>query len=399
MAASANWQCADCDTFNDPEDASCEGCGGTRRSARKNPRTSTPSRTPSAPRTSAPKPPSAARPEPTAAAGPKSGAKPAAGSTGKAAAKRPGASGPPASWQCSLCDTNNARTDLSCIACGTAWKAAVKKPPPPKPSSTAKPSKASKPREPSASSHAPSAGGTGAPKKAAPRRTPPRKPAPKPASATSSTPRTAPRAAGASGASRPRREEAVFFPSAPTTGYRPTATPASPTPAPPVAPRPAYVPRPVPPRRTPAKKKSGCFSGCFGLVVVFGLLSLAGRACDSFGSGDPSNDDARTVRSTPCPERIAAQLPGGTGAELVEAFRTENKQITLCRTASGSLYYFGEFSDGREKGIAMKAEETGDGYTARNDPYRYEVHDGVVTIYRSGGRIGEENLTPEPSPS
>ncbi|MFE7645954.1 hypothetical protein [Streptomyces phaeoluteigriseus] len=159
------------------------------------------------------------------------------------------------------------------------------------------------------------------------------------------------------------------------------------------------MPRPVPRRRAPAKKKSGCSSGCLGLVVVFGLLSLAGRACDSFDSGDSSKDDARTVQSTPCPERIAAQLPGGADAELVEAFRTKNKQITLCRTASGSLYYFGEFSDRREQGIAMKAEETADGYTARNDPYRYEVHDGVVTIYQSGRQIGEESLTPEPSPS
>ncbi|WP_454315811.1 hypothetical protein [Streptomyces phaeoluteigriseus] len=158
------------------------------------------------------------------------------------------------------------------------------------------------------------------------------------------------------------------------------------------------MPRPVPPRRAPAKKSSGCFKGCFGLIVVLGLLSLAGRACDVEG-GDSSNDGGRTVGSTPCPGRIAAQLPGGTDAELVEAFRTKNKQITLCRTGSGSLYYFGEFSDRREKGIAMRAEETGDGYTARNDPYRYEVHDGVVTIYQSGRRIGEESLTPLPSPS
>ncbi|MEU6271788.1 hypothetical protein ABZ871_05090 [Streptomyces populi] len=160
-----------------------------------------------------------------------------------------------------------------------------------------------------------------------------------------------------------------------------------------------YVPRPVPPRRAPAKKESGCLGGFFGLVVVFGLLALAGKACDSFDSGDSSNNGERTVQPTPCPERVAAQLPGGTNSELVEAFRTKNKQITLCRTASGTLYYFGEFSDRREKGIAMKAEDTGDGYTANNAPYRYEIHDGVVTIYRSGRQIGEENVTPEPSPS
>ncbi|MFI0808589.1 hypothetical protein [Streptomyces echinatus] len=58
-----------------------------------------------------------------------------------------------------------------------------------------------------------------------------------------------------------------------------------------------------------------------------------------------------------------------------------------------------EFSDGREKGIAMRATATGKGFEARNGEYRYVVRGGVVTIYRSGRRTGAEDLTPEPSPS
>ncbi|MET9732512.1 hypothetical protein ABZZ79_18245 [Streptomyces sp. NPDC006458] len=192
----------------------------------------------------------------------------------------------------------------------------------------------------------------------------------------------------------------MFFPPSSTTGYRP-GTPAPPHPSPAPTPTPPPWVRPAPPR--PAKKKNGCVSGCFGLLMVFALLTLIGRGCsadwDTSGGGPDSDATADTRGATACPERIAAELPDGSGAELVEAFRTGNKQITLCRTGSGSLYYYGEFSDGREKGIAMKAERTGSGYVAHNGPYRYEIHDGVVTVYQSGRQIGEEDLTEEPSPS
>ncbi|MFF4156461.1 hypothetical protein [Streptomyces sp. NPDC001678] len=140
---------------------------------------------------------------------------------------------------------------------------------------------------------------------------------------------------------------------------------------------------------------------CLGAVVIGIVLLLAGRSCISAldsDSGTPDSPDTRTGTAAPCPTRIADKLPSSDGAELVKAFRTTNKQITLCRTSGGKLYYFGEFSDQREPGIAMPAERTSDGYEASNPPYRYDIHDGVVTIYKSGTEIGQEELTPEPSP-
>jgi hypothetical protein len=38
----------------------------------------------------------------------------------------------------------------------------------------------------------------------------------------------------------------------------------------------------------------------------------------------------------------------------------------------------------------MRAEETSDGYEARNDPYTYRIDGDTVTIYRDGSRIGRE---------
>lgn len=367
MATSANWRCADCDTYNEPAEASCTICGGTRRNG-----------TPHA--------------EPAAS-------KPAAARSGAARspAKRPGAARPSADWRCSKCDTNNARTDLFCIVCGTSWKAAAKKKTVPTPSA-----------------------GKSAAKKSASRTTSPERPTPKrtPYSGSPSRDRTTPRASpsgpprtstpssgartsyGTPRSSTPPGEggTGLFTPSSSTSGYRPTTpgpgTPFVPTPAPPATPHPA-------PRRstTTPSKDSNRLGGCVGIILLCGLLGLLTRGCGSpFDSSDP---DGSTPGSTApaCPGRIAAELPGGDGAELVEGFRTENKQITLCRTTAGSLFYYGEFSDRREKGIVLDAEVTSDGYEASNTPYRYVIHSGLVTIYRSGTQIGEERLAPDPSPS
>lgn len=194
----------------------------------------------------------------------------------------------------------------------------------------------------------------------------------------------------------------MFFPSTGTTGYRPTA-PHTPVTPPVHTPPPLYTPPPGPRYTTPPRpaKSGGRLRGCFGLLVGFFLLSALVRGCDGLldsGGSDSDGNDGTTVAAT-CPDRIAAELPDGDGAELVQAYRTKNKQITLCRTTSGSLYYYGEFSDGREQGIAMEAEETSDGYEARNGEYLYVIEGGVVTIYQSGTQIGEEDVTPEPSPS
>jgi hypothetical protein len=385
VVASANWRCADCDTFNGPAEASCTVCGEARRDSAA----SAASKTPRTPRASeAAKAPAASKPAAKKASAP------------RPPAKRPGSAGrPTADWRCSECDTYNARTDVSCLTCGTSWKAAAKKGTPKSPKS---------PKSPK-----PSPSGDASAKKTAPRKppakeSPPRSGAGSTGTSSTSRPRPASSRPGTSGAStrrttaassgtRPRTEEGVFFPSSPSTGYRP-ATPAT-APVPP-RPAPVYAPPPRPVYTPPRKSKSsGCVGGCVGFVVLLFLLGLFAKGCDgAFDSSDSGGTNDTTVAAT-CPARIADQLPDGDGAELVEAFRTSNKQITLCRTTSGTLYYYGEFSDRREAGIAMEAEQTSEGYEARNGPYRYEIHGNVVTIYQSGTQIGEEDLTPEPSPT
>lgn len=377
MVASANWRCADCDTFNGPKEPSCTVCGETRRDSAAS---------------TAPKPPGAAKAS--------SASKPAAKKTGapRPPAKRPGGAGrPTADWRCPECDTFNARTDVSCLTCGTSWKAAAKKGTPKSPKSSSSgdaTAKKTAPRKPAKKSPPRSgAGSTGARSTGASSASGPRPASSRPGTSGTSARRTS----TASSGTRPRTGEGVFFPSSPSTGYRPTAPTA---PVPPPRPAPVYAPPPRPVYTPPRKSKDrGCVSGCVGVVVLLFLLGLFAKGCEgAFDSADSGGTNDTGVAAT-CPTRIAAELPDGDGAELVEAFRTSNKQITLCRTTSGTLYYYGEFSDGREPGIAMKAEQTSEGYEARNGPYRYEIHGKVVTVFQSGRQIGEEDLTPEPSPT
>ncbi|MGY3678980.1 hypothetical protein [Streptomyces sp. TE33382] len=337
--AGANWRCTACDEFNGGAAKACQACETAR---------STP------------------------------------------AARKPSPARPPGDWTCLKCNVNHLREDLSCLACGTGWRAATKKATPKKPP-------ARKPAAKSPAEKTTTAKETTAAKRTTAR---PKATTTKRSSGGPDTPSDG--RATTRGATRPKPPPAeVFYPSA-TAGYAPPpATPAAPPPT-----TPAYVPPYVPPGRpfyrTPEKtsKGKGCGLGCLGAIAVLFLLPMAASSCDgSFDSDSPGSRTQVSPTAGTCPERISEAIPSGRGAELVEAFRTKNKQITICRTSSEDLYYYGEFSDQREPGIAMRAEEIPGGYEARNDPYLYRIKGDTVTIYQNGTRIGRESLTSEPSPS
>ncbi|WP_221179423.1 hypothetical protein [Streptomyces botrytidirepellens] len=299
---------------------------------------------------------------------------------------------------------------MSCLVCDTGWKAATKprapKPPTtPTASKTAKTAKTGKTAKAAKATPKPpgSAKRTGTSTPYRPTRPGTTRSAP--SGGRPSAPRTSP----------PHREPSDLFYAPPGDGFvgytpgRRDTTPTAPPPSPPPPPyRGAASPRPRG-GGAPSSEGKSCLKGCLTLFVLGFVLQALVKGCDlpdtwNGSSGDPKPSSSAGA-SGPCPERIASELPSGDGAELVEAFRTQNadssntKNILLCRTTGGDLYYFGEFADQREKGIAMPAKRTDDGYLAENEPYRYHIHDGVVTITRNGTRIGEERLVKAASPS
>ncbi|WP_369147183.1 hypothetical protein [Streptomyces sp. R44] len=351
MAGSAKWRCKDCGSNTGPGETPCGICGSTRKD---------PIAPPAAP----------SRP----------------------AAKRPSPARPSGDWQCRACRATNPARRLDCVGCGKSWKTsgepAPKKTAPKKtpPKTTAK---KTTPTTPKTTAKKTTTAKATPPRMTPPRTTPPKKAAPR---------KTAPPRTGGSTA----RPTGVFYPPPPTTGY--TAPPPRATTAPPYTPPPRYTPPPYtpPPYRPPARKSKGCLYSCLGVVgglVLLGIVqSVVIGSLDSGGADDPKPTSSAGGTGTACPSRIASALPSGDGATLVEAFRTDDHRITLCRTAAGKLYYYGEFRDQREAGIAMPAKKTGDGYEANNSPYRYVISGSTVSIYKSGSRIGREELTPEPNP-
>ncbi|MFE9741469.1 hypothetical protein [Streptomyces sp. NPDC006477] len=352
MAGSAKWKCKDCGSNTAAGAAPCGICGSTRKD------------------------PIAAAPAPS-----------------RPAAKRPSPARPSGDWLCTVCRATNPSRRLDCVGCGKSWrtsggpaskkttpkpttaKPTTAKPATPKPATTkATPSKATPPRP-------------GTTRKTAPKRPTPKRPVPPRTGTTGGT------GAGATGLLYPPPSSTGYTPAPPRTTPPPRRTPPTYTP-------PVYTP----PYRPPAKKKSnGCMVGCLSVVgglVLLGILNGGITAIvSSLDEADPTPTTSTGPTAAACPSRVASTLPSGEGATLVEAFRTDDHRITLCRTTAGKLYYFGEFRDGREKGISMPAKKTSDGYEARNSPYRYVIDGGTVSVYKSGSRIAHEELTPEPSPS
>ncbi|MFG2842836.1 hypothetical protein ACGF12_06620 [Kitasatospora sp. NPDC048296] len=142
--------------------------------------------------------------------------------------------------------------------------------------------------------------------------------------------------------------------------------------------------------------------------MLFGPIVL--RSCaNAFDAGNRTGPSATSTTGEQasgspdsaafCPPRIAEELPESGKTTLVAAYRTKDKQITLCRTAAGNLYYYGEFTGRPNTGIAMPAIQTTDGFTARNGAYKYEISGDTVVITVDGRQLGREDLTRIESPS
>ncbi|ASU84190.1 hypothetical protein CDO52_16575 [Nocardiopsis gilva YIM 90087] len=131
--------------------------------------------------------------------------------------------------------------------------------------------------------------------------------------------------------------------------------------------------------------------------------SGAGAARPAAPAPTPGGDDERASSApdeSDCPARIARLFPQPEEGTLVEAFMSADKLITLCRTESGRLFYYGEYYAEPESGTLVPAEVTDNGYVAESGPFRYEISGDEVVVFRNGEELSRDMLMPltEPRP-
>lgn len=134
-------------------------------------------------------------------------------------------------------------------------------------------------------------------------------------------------------------------------------------------------------------------------AVALGAVGLAVLAAAWLGPGEEEDGGPGRAadRPRPCPDTVAALLPGDAAASLVESFETERHRIVLCANDAGELSYFGEYLDGSADPVVVPALRTPDGYTAVSGRTRYEIVDGqVVVTGRGGAEIARHDLVEAP---
>lgn len=133
-------------------------------------------------------------------------------------------------------------------------------------------------------------------------------------------------------------------------------------------------------------------------MALYVLLQLVSGVVSAFGPDllrSVVTTESRPKTPAPrlaCPDRVSERLSGSTSTDLVAAYGAGDNQIFLCRTDSGQVYYYGEYTGRPDTGLAMPASETPHGYIARNGAYTYEVRNGEVIITRGGSEIARKKL-------
>jgi hypothetical protein len=90
----------------------------------------------------------------------------------------------------------------------------------------------------------------------------------------------------------------------------------------------------------------------------------------------------------PCPDAVAAALPGGGPAVLVAAYETSHFRLYYCRTSAGQLYYRGVSRVDPAGVVTLPATEIAGGYeartTANGSAFVYRVVSRALIVIQDG---------------
>ncbi|MEV0386339.1 hypothetical protein [Nonomuraea sp. NPDC050643] len=93
-----------------------------------------------------------------------------------------------------------------------------------------------------------------------------------------------------------------------------------------------------------------------------------------------------------CPVHVTRLMPDGQDADLVAGYATGKHDVIICRTRLGQPYYYGQVTGLPGTGLLMPAQETPDGYLARNGLYRYEIRGQEVIVTLRGQELRRTTL-------
>jgi hypothetical protein len=121
-------------------------------------------------------------------------------------------------------------------------------------------------------------------------------------------------------------------------------------------------------------------------VPATGSASRSRPATTAPGTATVAPDPPAGAR--PCPDAVAAALPGGGPAVLVAAYETSRFRLYYCRTSAGQLYYRGVSRIDPSGVVTLPATEIAGGYeartTANGSAFVYRVVSRALVVIQDG---------------
>ena len=168
-----------------------------------------------------------------------------------------------------------------------------------------------------------------------------------------------------------------------------------------------------------AARRAALAVAMIGLLAACGPQSISGQARPatlpgSFppastappaeaGSSSPSGADQTTPDATtspaaapsgegrPCPDAVAAALPGGGPAGFVAGYETDRFRVYFCRTEDGQLYYRGVSRIDPASAVTVPAYPIAGGFEARRtaagSTFVYQVKARVLRVFQDGALL------------